>query len=261
MSCDMSWENMPEGAARTAAYDLWLCCCLQQGSKVFKFNSAWEGKYLGCPGGGKINYAIPSVPSQFMDLHIYPNTLLADEARAYSESYGKPEPEEPTIPTLDCDESTPNFNSIRELLLYMDTNHTGIISMSERDNAWELQSMGHITYAEAQFVEDAYNAGSINALCAEAYVSPTEGKGEFVGEITVPSVAKVGENVVIYCKYRNIGTGASYFDVRAVDGIGKELGRSGFKHLVAGSSNYGTVTFSMPNYSIINGTFKLIKRT
>lgn len=169
--------------------------------------------------------------------------------------------EEPPLPIpINCDEPTNSFDSVRALLLYMDTNHTGIISASERDDAWELQSMGNITHAEAQLVEDAYNAGSINALCVGAYVPPTEGKGEFVGDITFPSTKKVGENVVINCKYRNVGIGGSYFEVRAIDNTGKELGRSGFKHLAANGSNYDSVTFSMPNYNIINGKLRLIRK-
>ena len=72
-----------------------------------------------------------------------------------------------------CNSPTPNFDSGCALLLYFDTGNDGIISATERDAAWEAEFLGLITHSEAQFVEDAYNAGSINALCPGCFVVPS----------------------------------------------------------------------------------------
>ena len=78
-----------------------------------------------------------------------------------------------SAPPITCNGATPNFNSGCALLLFFDTNNDGIISATERDDAWEAEFLGHITHEEAQFVEDAYNAGSINALCSSCFVTPS----------------------------------------------------------------------------------------
>ena len=79
---------------------------------------------------------------------------------------------------ITCDGATPNFDAGCDptkdsLLLYFDTDHDGIISATERDDAWEAEGQGLITHKEAQFVEDAYDAGSINALCSGCFVVPS----------------------------------------------------------------------------------------
>lgn len=74
---------------------------------------------------------------------------------------------------ITCDGATPNFDTGCALLLYFDTDNNGIISAAERDNAWEAEFLGYITHNEAQFVEDAYNAGSINAPCPGCFVAPS----------------------------------------------------------------------------------------
>ena len=72
-----------------------------------------------------------------------------------------------------CDTATPNFDTGCDLLIYFDADHDGVIIPTERDNAWEAEGFGYITCKEAQFVEDAYDAGSINALCTGCFVAPS----------------------------------------------------------------------------------------
>ena len=89
MSCDRSWENMPAGEARTAAYDVWLCCRLRNEGLQWTWMEDWMGKYIGCPAGGAINYAIKSVPWEFAGVHIGTSSQYGKDARAYSEAYGE----------------------------------------------------------------------------------------------------------------------------------------------------------------------------
>jgi PKD repeat protein len=77
---------------------------------------------------------------------------------------------------ITCTGGTSNFplpETGCDLLIFFDADHDGVISPTEKDNAWEAEMLGHITHQEASFVEDAYNAGSINALCYGCFVVPS----------------------------------------------------------------------------------------
>ena len=112
---------------------------------------------------------------------------------------------------ITCDGQCPKFNGTGcELLLHYDSDDDGTISMSELGNAINDKNAGIITEAELAFVQDAYYAGSINALCSGCYTE--EGEAIFrVIEFTAPSSCEAPCNINIHIKWQNVGTASGVF--------------------------------------------------
>lgn len=74
----------------------------------------------------------------------------------------------PPTPAVTCNGNSPHYGTGCALLKAADVDNDGVISYSELSGAGASCAMGHITEEEYYFVEDAYNACSINALCPDA---------------------------------------------------------------------------------------------
>ena len=96
---------------------------------------------------------------------------------------------------------------------------------------------------------------------AYEYFVGQEPNGEFVGTPTYPSSAKAGDTIKVNYTIRNSGGGGGNFEVRPKDQKGVVYPGSGFVWLDGGVQKAGEVNFYMPNYSIIKGTLRLIRRT
>lgn len=73
-----------------------------------------------------------------------------------------------------CTGTTTHFATGCELLNHYDTDNDGIISPDEATIADNAHTDGVITLDERNFVMDAYNLGSINAVCPGCYTTPLD---------------------------------------------------------------------------------------
>ena len=71
--------------------------------------------------------------------------------------------------TVTCSDPTPHYASGCELLLAYDANNNGVIDSSESQQAVNDYFSAIITLDEMNFVKDAWEARSINALCPGCY--------------------------------------------------------------------------------------------
>lgn len=72
-----------------------------------------------------------------------------------------------------CSGATPHYSSGYAMLLAFDVNNDGKIDSGELGGASTMKVAGRITDEEYAFIESAYNAGSINALCPRVTPPPT----------------------------------------------------------------------------------------
>ena len=76
--------------------------------------------------------------------------------------------------TITCDSPTTHFDSGCELLLAYDTDNDGVIIQADAMRAYNDQQNGVIEYEEYRFVVDAFDLGSIDALCPGCYSGEDE---------------------------------------------------------------------------------------